>query len=237
MKRFSVVFAFVLVILLGTSVLAQSISATNVTGNTANFVKNIASNRGIPPSDIKDVKQVDLNNLPSEVNIKNIDNTSIAMYQVNLNNSTKPIYVITASQNEFKKAVQNFTSRMLLNLGLSGTVDHSEFLMSAAGVQGSTNQGYVMLRSGSITGLSTSLNVEKTLAGKTAQIVIYKNGQLVGFRNTFDLGKTGPQSDYNTLGEGIINFNKGDVISIEVLLPEGAQVKDINTLLELTNKE
>ncbi len=247
MKRFSVILAFAIVILLAVGVLAETssivpssnstnISSTAISGEVAQFVKNIAGNRGIPQNQITGVRQVDFNNLPSEVNITNIDNTTLAMYQVNVNGS-KPIYVITASQVEFKKELQNFVGKMLLNLGLPGEITNSTFLMSAAGVQGSYDQGYVMIRDGSITGISTSLDNENQMSGQIAQIVIYKNGQPIGFRNTFDLGETGSMSDYNTVGDGTINFNKGDVISVRAILPDGAKVYNINTLLEINEKE
>ncbi len=236
MKRFSVIFVFAIAVLLVGGVLAQTTSiGTTVTGSAAQFVKDIAQKRGISENDIQNVTQVNFNQLPNEVNLKNIDNTTLAMYQVDLNNGS-PVYVITASQTEFKKELQNFAGKVLLNLGISGTVDSSEFMQSAAGVSGSDNQGYVMIRDGSITGLSTSLENELKTNG-IAQIVIYKNGQPVGFRNTLDLQESGSLSDYNTIDNGIINFNKGDVISVKVILPDGAQVKNINTLLELTQKE
>ncbi len=248
MKRFSVLLVFAMVIILAVGVIAETnsisptegnstiIQSTAVSGDTAQFVKNVASNRGIPESEITGVRQVDFNNLPSAVNITNIDNTTLALYQVSVNGSN-PVYVITASQTAFKKELQNFVGKMLLNLGLSGEITNSSFLMSAAGVQGSYDKGYVMIRDGSITGISTNLENENQLSGQIAQIVIYKNGEPVGFRNTFDLGTAGSMSDYNTVGDGTVNFNKGDIISVRVILPNGASVRDINTLLEISEKE
>lgn len=236
MKRFSIVLALAIVILLVGGVVAENSSiGTTVTGDTEQFIKNIAQKKGIPENDIQGVKQVDFNNLPEQVNLKNIDNTTLAMYQIDVNNAS-PVYVITASQTEFKKELQNFAGKMLLNLGLAGEVSSSEFLQSAAGVSGREDKGYVMIRDGSITGVSTSLEVENSSPGKTAQILIYKNGQAVGFRNTFDLSGTGALSNYNTVGDGIVNFNKGDIISVKVIISDGVKVKDINTLLEITSR-
>ena len=236
MKRFSIVLALAIVILLVGGVVAEnsSIGAT-VTGDTEQFVKSVAQKKGIPESEIQGVKQIDFNSLPDEVNIKNIDNTTLAMYQIDVNNAS-PVYVITASQTEFKKELQNFVGKVLLNLGLAGEVSSSQFLQSAAGVSGAEDKGYVMIRDGSITGISTSLEVENSSPGNVAQIVIYKNGQVIGFRNTFDLSETGALSNYNTVGEGIINFNKGDIISVKAIVPDGVKLKDINTLLEITNR-
>ena len=239
MKRFYLVFALAIVILLVSNVVAQN---APVSKDINDFVKNVAVKKGIPEKDIKSVEQVDMNNLPSEINIKNIDENNLAMYKLdvqdpNSTNGSRPVYVITASETAFKQEIQNFANKMLLNFGVSGEVKNSTFLSSAAGVQGSYETGYVMIRDGSITGLSTSLNVKNPTDGGVAEVILYKNGEAVGFRNTIDLSKTGAGVDYDSLGEGTINFQKGDIISAKVLLSNGAQVEDINTLLEITVKE
>lgn len=232
MKRFAVVFALGIVLLLGASVLADSVS---VSGDTEDFVKDIASKRGVAEEDIQSINQIDFNDLPEEVNIQNIDETNLALYQVNVEGD-KSIYIITASETEFKKELQNFAGKMLLNLGLSGETSESAFLESSAGVKGSEEQGYVMIRDGSVTGISTSLKVKTSEEG-VAEIIIYKNGEVVGFRNTFDLSESGAKSDYDTVGDNIINFNKGDTISVKVIVPNGAVIEDINTLVEITSRE
>ena len=232
MKRFALIFALGIALLLGAGVLADSIA---ISGDTEEFVKNIASKKGVPEEDITQIKQIDFNDLPEEVNLQNIDNTSLAMYEIQIEGD-RPIYVITASEKEFKRELQNFAGKMLLNLGLPGEIRESTFLQSSAGVEGSENKGYVMIRDGSITGISTSLEVEFPANGE-AEIIIYKNGEVVGFRNTFDLSSAEIKSDYDTVGEGIINFNKGDTISVKVVMPNGVTLKDINTLLEITARE
>ena len=93
-----------------------------------------------------------------------------------------------------------------------------------------------MIRDGSITGLSTSLNIKDALSGGIAEIILYKNGKAIGFRNTINLDKTGPGVDYDSVDPGTINFQKGDVISAKVLLSSEAQVEDVNTLLEITEE-
>ncbi|MCR4327529.1 MAG: hypothetical protein NUV46_03030 [Nanoarchaeota archaeon] len=232
MKRFSVVFALGVILLLGTGVLAESFS---ISDNTEKFVKKIASNRGVAEESITSITQVDLNDLPEEVNIQNIDDTAIAMYQIEVEGE-KPVYVITASEMEIKKQVENLLGKMLLNFGTPGEVSESTFLSSSAGVKGSENKGYAMIRSGSITGISTNLEVLNSGIGE-AEVIIFKNGEVVGFRNTFDLSENGIKSDYDTVGENIVNFNKGDIISVKVVLPSGVFIKDVNTLLEITAKE
>ncbi|PJE81302.1 hypothetical protein COU58_03215 [Candidatus Pacearchaeota archaeon CG10_big_fil_rev_8_21_14_0_10_32_42] len=183
---------------------------------------------------MKDIKEVDFNNLPEEIKIQNIDDTAIAMYEIDVEGEA-PVYVITASELEIKTQLQNLMGKMLLNLGISGEISESTFLNSASGVMGAENKGYVMLRDGDITGISTNLEVKIPGEGEI-EIVVYKNGEVVGFRNTFDLNEVGIKSDYDTVGDGTINFNKGDIISVKVVIPEGIILKDVNTLLEITAK-
>jgi len=231
MKRFSVLFALGTIILLGAGVLAESAA---VSEDTEQFVKNIISKKGILQEKVKDIKEVDFNNLPEEIKIQNIDDTAIAMYEIDVEGEA-PVYVITASELEIKTQLQNLMGKMLLNLGISGEISESTFLNSASGVMGAENKGYVMLRDGDITGISTNLEVKIPGEGEI-EIVVYKNGEVVGFRNTFDLNEVGIKSDYDTVGDGTINFNKGDIISVKVVIPEGIILKDVNTLLEITAK-
>ncbi|NCN52042.1 hypothetical protein GW931_03455 [archaeon] len=235
MKRFIIVLVLAVVLLLGTNVLAQTISLPQ---DVTDFVKNVAIQKGISENQIKNIEKVDFNNLPEEINIKNIDENNLAMYQINIEDgkSTKPLYVITASQETFKKEVQNFANKMLLNFGLPREVSNSSFLLSGAGVQGSYKKGYVMLRDGSITGISTNLEIKNSYPEGIAEVIIYKNGAALGFRNSINLDKEGSKVDYDLVEEGTVNFEKGDVISTRVLLSDGTEVNDVNTLLEITAK-
>ena len=64
---------------------------------------------------------------------------------------------------------------MLLDFGINGEVDTPTFLNTPNGVEGSLEKGYVMIRDGSITGLSTNLEV---LSGEgSVEIMVYVNGQ------------------------------------------------------------
>jgi len=235
MKRFSIVIVFAIVVLLVGSVVAQNIPLSK---DTTDFVKNIAVKKGVSQNSIKNVEKVDFNKLPKEINIKNIDENNLAMYKVNVEdanstNGTRPVYVITASETAFKKQIKNFANKMLLNFGMPGNIENSSFLLSGAGVQGSYEKGYVMVRSGSITGISTSLDVKNPSEKGIAEIILYKNGVAVGFRNTLETNSIGPKVDYDSVKENTINFEKGDVISAKVLLSNGTQVEDVNTLLEI----
>jgi len=229
MKRLNFIFAFLVVLLLGAGVFAQSLSTSK---NSEDFAKDVAVKKGVDEEKITSVEEVDMNSLPDEVKIENIDETTLAMYKIDVEGEN-PIFVITASDEKFKKEVQNFANRVLLNFGLPGKVENSTFLLSSTGVPTSYESGYVMIRDGSITGLSTSLNVEETLNGGKAEIILYKNGKPLGFRNTFDMYISGYKTDYDTMKEDTLNFEKGDVISARIAIPDEAIVSEVNVLLEM----
>lgn len=237
MKRFYLVVVLGITLLLATSVLAETLTPNpknvTLTEETQKFVTDIALKKGVETESIQEIKQVDFNNLPAEINLENIDENNLAMYEINTGED-KPVYIITASQSKFKEEIKNFARKMFLTFGFSGEVFDSTFLKSAAGVFGSTDKGYVMIRDGSITGLSTSLEVIETNKDESVEILIYKNGEITGFRNSFKLDSIGAKTDYDIISEKSINFEKGDIISMKVIFSPGARVKDINTLMEIS---
>jgi len=121
--------------------------------------------------------------------------------------------------------------KMLLNFGSKGEVSESSFLNSATGVEGSLEKGYVMMRDGSITGLSTSLEV---FSGEgSVETIIYINGEPAGFRNTIVGDSVGVKKDYDTQSLGVVKFEKGDVISAYVKTEGNIVVKDVINLVEI----
>jgi len=120
---------------------------------------------------------------------------------------------------------------MFLNFGFSGEISESSYLKSAVGILGDLEKGYVMMREGSVSGISTNLEI---IGGEgKVEILIYKNKELVGFRNTFKVEGPGIYNDYDTVSENILNFYPGDVISLYVQIEGNLTIKDINSLLEI----
>lgn len=228
MRKAYVIFLAIFMVL-GVTALVQSLTPSN---NVDSIVKDVAVSRGINSSQITNVDQVNFTDFPQEVNIKNIDKTNLALYRVNVSGE-KPVYVITASSQLFENTIKKYAQRMFLTYGLPVGITDTQFLNTAAGVQTNLEKGYVMPRDGTITGLTTNLEVMKRENNNPIQIVIYKNGKEVGFRNSFNSDSLGIQSDYDTMSDNIINFNKGDVLSVKVVVPSGTEVKDITTLLEI----
>lgn len=230
MKKF-LVLPLAIILILGVTVFAQ----TTIDKDVEKFVKDVASVKGVDRNTIEDIKQVDFNNLPEQINLKNIDETNLALYEINVG-SEKPIYVITASSEMFKETIKEYAQKMFLNFGFPGEIIETNYLQTATGVTTGLEKGYVMPNDGSITSISTNLEVIEKENSLPIQIIIYKNSQEVGFRNSFDVSKTGIYNDYDLISEGTLNFNRGDVISAKVLLPENTKVKDIITLIEISTK-
>ncbi len=230
MKKYLIFFVFAIV-LLGTTVFAET---TQITENVQDFVKNVIKTKGVDETQIGEITEVDFNNLPEEINLQNIDETNLALYEVQVTDEEKPIYIITASDTKIKETIKEFAQKMLLTFGYNGVISETSFLKNAVGVLGSQEKGYVMIRKGSITGLST--NLEAIDGAGNVEIIIYKNGKEFGFRNTFTVTETNTYEDYDSISQGILTFEKGDLISMKVVLTGNIQIRDITTLLEIETK-
>ena len=90
-----------------------------------------------------------------------------------------------------------------------------------------------MVREGSITGISTSLEITKS-SDENLEVVIYKNGKQVGFGNIV-AGSEGMKKDHDVQSRDIVSFNAGDVISVYVQ-SNGIIFKDAITSVEISTK-
>jgi hypothetical protein len=213
-----------MVLILSAGVIAE----TTLSEDIQQFVKEVQRNKEINESDIKSVKQVNFEDKPDQIKIENIDDTNLAMYELEVKGKDKPVYMITVSDQQFRKAIEKYTNRMLLTFGKKN-LQESSFMETATGIMSSEEKGYVMMRDGSVTGISTSIEI---IEGEgEIEIVLYKNGKPTGFRNQFN--EQGIQSDYDLQSEGIVEFQKGDILSLKVNNEEFINIKDINTLLEV----
>ncbi len=207
---------------------------TQITEEVEDFVKKVAKSKGIEEEKVSDIKEVDFKKLPKDLNLQNIDETNLALYEVQVNDDEKPVYIITASKTKIKESIAEFAQKMLLTFGHDEVIKETTFLKNAVGVLGSHEKGYVMIREGSITGLST--NLETIDGAGNVEIIIYKNGEKVGFRNSFTITETKTYKDYDTISKEVLNFEKGDLISVKVDISGNLQLRDITTLLEIETK-
>lgn len=205
-------------------------ASTEISQEVKNFVDQIAEKKGIPQEKIKNIKEVDFKELPDQINLENIDETNIEVYEIQVEDQAS-VFAITAG--DIKPAITQTKGTNILNFGFSGEMTESGFLKTATGVESSLDNGYVMIRDGSITGMSTSLEVLKGDSSKQIEIIIYKNGEEIGFGNTIE-ASSGVKKDFDTQSKGTVSFEAGDTISVYAKA-RGVVWKDVITMIETTS--
>ena len=224
MKKVVLCFA-IIIVLFAVGVLAGS---DDVKEDVKDFIKD----KGIEV-EVENITEIDFDDLPGELDIGKIDDTSIAIYQVD-HNESKPLFVVTASNVKKTGSVAVADIRMPFVFGFAGEMSGSGFLKMVGGVEGSLDLGYVMMRSGSITGISSNLDIIDGVEGEIVEVVIYINGEEVGFRNVLNAGRSGVEIDYDSLSKGVVGFDAGDVVSVYVTFENGISLKDVTTVIEVT---
>jgi hypothetical protein len=235
-KQIAIYFVLVAIVFVTSGVVAETVGLSD---SAQKVIEDILSNKGIDPDDVESMEQVTFDNLPEQIDIENIDDTNLAVYEI------KPLegnsfYVITASDENFEKQKSvSGEMRYIMDFGYSGAMTGDGFLRTAVGVKTSPEKGYVMMRKGSITGLST--NLESVEGSGVIYITLYKNGEEIGFRNSFVVessdvsGKPGKvMKDYDIQSSGIITYEQGDVISMYVESEGNVIWKDVITRVEIT---
>ena len=241
MKKIFVFLAVGIILLLSVGVFVFSEDLSEGNGKLAlekdveDFVKNVVEEKNISENDVKSVRQVDFAELPENVNLTNIDDTNLALYEIDI--GEKSIFVITVSEETFKKTLSSEDyKRSFLNFGTKETVSGSGFLETATGVETSFEKGYVMTRSGSITAMSANLEVVDGDSGKI-EIIIYKNGEPIGFGNSIIADSKGVVKDYDVLSYNTVEFEQGDVLSVYVKADDNILWKDVITMVEITTAD
>ncbi|MCK5043841.1 hypothetical protein KAR52_02465 [Candidatus Pacearchaeota archaeon] len=229
MKKIFIILGIGIILLMLTGVFAESPKSSD---EFKDFINEIKEKKEITDEEILSVTEIGFDELPSEINLGDIADNSIAIYQMEYGED-KPTFVLTAKDpTEFKEPVSiSADIRQLLHFGFNGEMTESGFLQTATGIS-SEGKGYVMMRSGSITGISTILETNET-ASEKIEIIIYKNGEPIGFRNTLNI-ISGIQKDYDLQSKNIVTFNPGDVISVSAKTSENTLLKDIITMVEIT---
>jgi len=230
-KKIFVYFALFLGILMISGVFAETIG---ISDNLKEIISNVAEKQGVNKESINSIEKVDFENLPSQIELDSIDTTNLAIYEVKYGEE-KPVFVITASSELIESSQKPTTIyRDLLNFGLAGKSSESAFLETANGIATSHEKGYVMMRKGSVTGMSTNVEI---LSGEGAiEIVLYINGKPSSFSNTITASSTGVKKDYDVQSMGVINFKKGDVISAYVKVEGEVVFKEVINLIEISTE-
>ncbi|MCH8945448.1 MAG: hypothetical protein IIA85_00825 [Nanoarchaeota archaeon] len=231
MKKIFAVFVIGIFLLATSGIFAESEEEND-------FVRKVAEKKGISETEIKNITEINFANLPKEINFANIDDSNLALYKIELKEG-RPVFLITFSGKNIEKISSTSTqvsySTSLLHFGENEETSGSAFLKTPLGVQGSLDKGYVMLRKGSITGIST--NLEAVNGEGEIQIIIYKNGKEVGFRNSIDVFSNGIKKDYDIQSREIVTFNAGDIISVQVNIRNNGDItwKAVITIVEISN--
>ncbi len=218
----------------------------NVSDSVKGFVDEFVGKRGIDPGSIRNVSQVDFEKLPKEVNIKGVDKSNLAIYQVDYENpeNKRPekVFVIGYSVEKLKAQgdlIVAHDRRNFLDFGSAGLVEGSAFLNTAAGVGTDIKKGYVMAREGSITALSTNLEIVKSNSEGVSkvEIIVLKNGEPIRFGNTLDASSLGVKKDHDVQSKDVVTFRPGDVISAYAQTSSGVGFKDSIVLVEITTND
>jgi len=229
LKRVFVIVVFG-IILTASGVFAETIGLTE---EVKEIVEDVVAKKGIDEENIESIEPVDYNNLPDAISIENIDTTNLVIYEVDIGED-KPVYVITASDELFIGVSKIPTTRevLILNFGYEGEMKKKdEFLDTATGIETSLEKGYVMMRDGSITGISTNLEIVR---GKgNIEVIIYVNGERIEFGNNFVGDSEAVKKDYDIQSEGTVKFEAGDVISVSVEADGDIVWKDVITMVEI----
>jgi hypothetical protein len=242
MKRIFIGLIVVVFLVLVVGVFATAAKNTDevpdVGSAVSKYVESFVEKRGIGAEDIKNIKEVDFEALPKEVNIENVGDHNLAIYEIDYLEETgeEQVYVITYSVNELKEQgdlIIAHDKRQFLNFGFDGSSDESRFLNTATGVEGSLEKGYVMMREGSITGISTNLDIIGSGPGQI-EITIYKNGEAIGFGNLISTDVSGIKSDYDVQSSDTVTFESGDIISAYISVDGEVVWEDVITMVEIT---
>lgn len=212
---------------------AGGVFAADLGGDSVDdVVKKVVEKKGYDPSQVKGVKKVDFKKLPNQVKVENVDDTNLAMYEVDYGEE-QPVYILTVSEEAFEATVEDIvTSKMLINFGHPGEISDSTFLRTTSGVETDYEKGYVMMRDGSITGMSTNIDVLETQYGEV-DLIIFINGEEVGFRNSINADTVGIKSDYDVQSENVLTFEAGDVISVYAQVDGSILAQDVITMIEI----
>jgi len=196
-------------------------------------VNKVAKEKGIDSKEIKNVSKVKYEDLPDEIDIKSIDKTNLEIYQVEL--PTEKMFVLSFGGEDIPTAKVAEEFRQFLSFGFDGEMNKSGFLDSVGGVEMAKDRGYVMIRDGSITGISTNLEVVNSENGERIEIVIYKNGKAINFGNELSASSDEAQKDYDVQSTGVVTFEAGDTISVHIEgSDDSVSWKDVITMIEIT---
>lgn len=221
----------VLFVLVSAGAFAQTVG---ISDDVNTYIKGFIEKGGLNGSSVDQIREINQADLPDDVEIKEIDKNKVGIYEVNYTGDSGDkgsVYVVTYSTPKLKQKTESKNTQIFA-FGSGSESTESKFLDSSTGVQTGENVGYVMMHSGSITGISSSL---KILEGEgQLEIRVYKNGEDTGFENLIS-SSDDKKVDYDLQSEGVLSYEAGDIISVYVEQKGNLKWSSVITSLEVTS--
>ncbi|MAG07214.1 hypothetical protein CMI46_00150 [Candidatus Pacearchaeota archaeon] len=234
MKREVLLLVLVGLFIFTAGVLAQEVGEVSL---KEEFVEEFVEDTNFVDSgEVNSVAQINQSELPEDIQIQDIEENSIGIFEVNFTESDtqeeKKVFVVTYATNDFKKKAVAITKNVQnLFFGMAESQVISAYLETANGVQTGEDSGYVMMRDGSVTGISTTLEV----SGKGKLFIsVYKNGEDTGFHNLISTDGDG-EIDFDLQSEDVVKYRPGDVISVYVRQSGEVSWNNVVTMVETTS--
>ena len=105
----------------------DEVSDTNVSEAVYDFVLDFVEKRDVLPSEVSKIREVDFDSLPKEVNIENVGDHNLAIYEISYEEDGKKdkVYIISYSVKELKAQCDLIIAhdkRQVVNFGYDGTM-------------------------------------------------------------------------------------------------------------------
>lgn len=194
-----------------------------VNEDVSRYISNFLEKSGVDSESVREIREVNQSELPSGVDIKDIAENKVSIYEakVQKDSEEKNLFIVTYSTDKFVPRERPSKAISYLNFGIKEINSDSRLL---------DNSNQVMMRSGSITGISTSLVAE---GEGIIQVKILINGEDVGFENLI-FSDSGNKIDFDSQSEGIVNFYPGDTISVYLEVQGDVNWSEVSTIAEIT---
>lgn len=195
------------------------VSADFVVFEEESYIRSLTEKQGI--ENISNITKLDKSFLPDEIDVSNIEENQVGIYEIEYDDFgiLRNIFVVSYISDEvvevFREPVENsfyFTFN-------KNNLSFSSFVGS-----------YVMLKSGSITGLSSFVSLSGN--GKVF-LYVYRNGESINFFNEISSGEV-DTIDFDLQSVGLNEFDEGDILSLYIVLEGEVSIDEVSSILKVT---
>jgi hypothetical protein len=188
----------------------------NVSSDVASYLEKMIERQGVSPQGVSSIVPVDKSRLPSAIDVNKIDENQVEIYQMEYieDGSNKSVYVVSFSATSFGE--------------ISSTVQENYQYLTFNGNSAGFLNEYVMIDSGSIVGVSSSI---KYSGSGDVDIEVYRNGISTGFMN--EISSDGDSYDFDLQSDNMNIFELGDRISVKVVSYGGINIEEVNAIAKV----